>query len=87
MPVTEALACGRPVVTTTASSLPEAGGDAAWLVPPGDVPALAAALAAALRPDPSRCERGLAHAARFTWAATALQTAATYRRALGQIPA
>lgn len=86
MPVTEALACGCPVVTTTASSLPEAGGDAAYLVPPADAPALAAALALALQPDPARRARGLAHAARFTWAATATQTAAGYRRALGRAP-
>jgi glycosyltransferase involved in cell wall biosynthesis len=87
MPVTEALACGRPVVTTNVSSLPEAGGGAAALVPPGDVPALTAALAAALRPDPARIERGLAHGARFTWAATAASTAAAYRRALDLPPA
>ncbi|MCC7358572.1 MAG: glycosyltransferase family 4 protein [Anaerolineales bacterium] len=84
MPVAEALACGCPVVTTRASSLPEAGGEAAWLVPPADAPALAAALAQALRPDPARRGRGLAHAARFTWAATAAATAASYRRALGR---
>ncbi len=82
MPVTEALACGCPVVTTTASSLPEAGGDAAYLVPPADAPALAAALAQALVPDPARQQRGLTHAARFTWAATAAHTVAGYRRAL-----
>lgn len=87
MPVTEALACGCPVVTTTASSLPEAGGDAAYLVPPQDAPALAAALAQALLPDPARRQRGISHAARFTWAATAAQTAASYRRALGRAAA
>ncbi len=44
IPVAEALACGRPVVTTTAASLPEAAGEAALLVPPTDAEALAAAL-------------------------------------------
>jgi glycosyltransferase involved in cell wall biosynthesis len=87
MPVTEALACGCPVVTTSASSLPEAGGDAAYLVPPADAPALAAALAQALQPDPARRQRGLAHAARFTWAAAAAHTAAGYRQALGRASA
>jgi glycosyltransferase involved in cell wall biosynthesis len=82
LPVAEALACGRPVVTSAVSSLPEAGGDAAYLVPPGDVSALAQALAQALVPDAERSARGLAHAARLTWAGTAAQTAATYRRAL-----
>jgi len=87
MPVTEALACGCPVVTTTVSSLPEAGGDAAWLVPPQDASALAAALGQALLPDPARRASGLSHAARFTWANTAAQTAAAYRRALGRAEA
>jgi glycosyltransferase involved in cell wall biosynthesis len=82
LPVAEALACGRPVVTTTVSSLPEAGGDAALLVPPGDVDALAEALERALRLTPEELARGPAHAACFTWGETAAQTAATYRLAL-----
>lgn len=82
MPVLEALACGKPVVTTTASSLPEAAGDAALLVPPGDVPALADALTRALALPPDHLALGPAHAARFTWANTAAQTVASYRRAL-----
>ncbi|MEP7358381.1 MAG: glycosyltransferase family 1 protein [Anaerolineales bacterium] len=86
IPVVEALACGRPVVTTTAASLPEAAGEAALLVPPGDAPALAAALERALRLTPDELARGPAHAARFTWAATAAQTAASYRRALHLAP-
>jgi glycosyltransferase involved in cell wall biosynthesis len=82
LPVAEALACGRPVVTTTVSSLPEAGGDAAVLVPPADVEALAEALERALRLTPEELARGPAHAAYFTWGETAAQTAATYRLAL-----
>jgi glycosyltransferase involved in cell wall biosynthesis len=85
LPVAEALACGCPVVTTAVSSLPEAGGEAAYLVPPGDSAALAEALAQALSgSNAERVDRGLEHAARFTWAATAAQTAASYRRALGR---
>ena len=82
IPVVEALACGRPVVTTNVSSLPEAAGEAALLVPPGDVPALAAALAQALARSPAELEGGPAHAARFTWAATAASTVDSYRQAL-----
>ena len=82
MPVLEALACGRPVVTTTASSLPEAGGEAALRVPPGDVPALAEALRRALNDDGSIAARGPAHAARFTWPRTAQATVESYRKAL-----
>jgi glycosyltransferase involved in cell wall biosynthesis len=86
IPVAEALACGRPVVTTDVSSLPEAAGDAALLVPPGDAPALAEALARALTLEPARLARGPAHAARFTWEATAAQTTASYRLALNLAP-
>lgn len=86
IPVAEALACGRPVVTTAVSSLPEAAGEAALLVPPGDAPALAEALAHALALSPAELARGPAHAARFTWAATAAQTVASYRRALHRLP-
>jgi hypothetical protein len=55
-------------------------------VPPADAPALAAALAQAPAQS-ARRQRGLAHAARFTWAATAAHTVAGYRRALGRAPA
>lgn len=78
LPVLEALACGTPTVTSTAASLPEAGGPAAWLVPPTEVPALTEALHAALMPDLDRRAAGLAHAARFTWANTARAVAAMY---------
>ena len=45
LPVLEAMQCGTPVVTTTASSLPEVGGDAAVLVDPEDAVAMADAIA------------------------------------------
>lgn len=51
LPVTEALCRGKVVVTTSASSLPEAGGDFALYVPPGD-PAALASTVAALVDDP-----------------------------------
>jgi len=82
LPVAEALACGRPVVTTTVSSLPEAGGEAALLVPPGDVEALTAAIQRALGLSPEELARGPAHSALFTWADTAAKTVAAYRLAL-----
>ena len=85
LPVLEAMACGTPVVTSNASSLPEVAGDAAILVDPHDVeqivnamrlvltqPALAAALRA----------KGLARAAQFSWERTARETIAVYERVL-----
>ena len=44
LPVLEAMSYGAPVVASSAGGIPEAGGDAALYVPPGDVTALAAAL-------------------------------------------
>ncbi len=52
----EALALGVPVVASRLNSLPEMVGDAGILVPPGDEPALAAALTRALA-DPGFRER------------------------------
>jgi glycosyltransferase involved in cell wall biosynthesis len=87
MPVLEALASGVPVITSNTTSLPEVAGDAAWLVAPDDVEALAKTLAAALAEPPAareaRVRRGIAQAAGFTWgqAAANLLTAVRADRA------
>ena len=89
-PVAEALACGIPTLATATTSLPEAGGDGVLLIEPDtDTAAAEAAIADGLHrlltDAPLRAElrqRGLAHAARFTWAETARQTEALYRRVL-----
>jgi glycosyltransferase involved in cell wall biosynthesis len=57
-PVAEAMSCGVPVITTTASSLPEVGGDAAVLVDPNDVKGLAEAIASLLDDSARRREMG-----------------------------
>lgn len=44
-PVIEAMQCGAPVVSSNTTSLPEAGGDAAMYVAPGDYEAIADATA------------------------------------------
>jgi glycosyltransferase involved in cell wall biosynthesis len=86
LPVIEAMACGTPVVTSTASSLPEAAGDAGLLVDPHDTEMLAEALDEVLTDEVLREEmraRGLSQSARFTWQATAAATVTTLCRALG----
>lgn len=77
----EAMACGAPVVCSNVSSLPEVGGDAALLVPPGDRAALADALARVLT-DPGLAaalrEKSRSQAAKFTWRRTAELTVKAY---------
>ena len=75
-PVIEAMACGAPVVCSNVSSLPEVAGDAALLVDPLDVAALAAALGQIAADEGLRrelSERGLRQAARFSWRQSARQ--------------
>lgn len=83
IPPIEAMAAGTPVVTTSVASLPEVVGDAAVLVPPQDVDALAGAIASLLD-DPDLADtmrrRGQERAGRFTWDATAAGLVSVYRR-------
>jgi glycosyltransferase involved in cell wall biosynthesis len=68
LPPLEAMACGTPVVTSNSSSLPEVVGDAAIMVDPYDVDAIAGAMARVLN-DPALAadlrQRGLARAGQF----------------------
>jgi glycosyltransferase involved in cell wall biosynthesis len=89
LPAVEAMACAVPVVATTAGALPEVvGRDGAtgFLVPPGDAPALAAAISRALADAPLRRRLGEGGRARvlerFTWERAAEATVAEYRRAI-----
>jgi glycosyltransferase involved in cell wall biosynthesis len=87
LPVLEAMACGTPVISSNTSSLPEVAGEAALLVPPDDTRAWDEALTRVMSDDALRVslrERGLAHAARFTWEQAARQTADLYCRTVGQ---
>ena len=75
-PVIEAMSCGTPVVCSNASSLPEVAGEAALLVDPVDVAALAAALGRVAADEGLRrelSERGLRQASRFSWRQSARQ--------------
>ncbi|GIV84983.1 MAG: hypothetical protein KatS3mg052_1990 [Candidatus Roseilinea sp.] len=81
-PPLEAMACGAPVVSSNAASLPEICGDAAVLIPPLDVAEWARALQRILTDEALRRDlqaRGPKQAAKFTWAATAQATQAVYR--------
>ncbi len=70
LPVIEAMACGTPVVASSHPSLDEACGDAAVRVDPLDPSAIAAGVREALGRRDELVERGLRHAAGFTWEST-----------------
>jgi len=70
LPVLEAMACGCPVITSNVSSLPEVVGEAALLVDPYDVDALAQAMLTVLEDDELKKEmskKGIAQAQNFSW--------------------
>ncbi len=83
MPPLEAMACGVPVITSNTSSLPEVVGEAALLVDPYDVEALAGAMQKIVT-DADLSARlraaGLARAAGFSWERSAAAVAAVYRQ-------
>jgi len=70
MPLLEAMACGTAVLGSTSASVPEIAGDAALLVDPTDVGAIAAAMIRLSNDASCRSalrERGRVRAQRFTW--------------------
>ena len=88
LPVGEAMACGVPVVCTDGGALPEVAGDAARIVPAGDVDALEAGICellddSALAADFAR--KGVARVHNlFVWQRTAEETVAAYRQVIHQ---
>lgn len=81
--ILEAMACGTPVITSNVSSLPEISGDAAILVEPRDVDAIATAILA-LKASPllrqELIQRGLEHVKAFTWQKSAEKVAQVYEQ-------
>jgi glycosyltransferase involved in cell wall biosynthesis len=78
------MAAGVPVVTSDVSALPEVAGDAALLVDPGDVEAIADGMRRLVEDPGLRArlaEAGSRRADRFTWERTASETAAALHRA------
>jgi glycosyltransferase involved in cell wall biosynthesis len=88
LPAAEAMACGTPVVATTAGAFPEviAAGETGILVAPGDSVALADAIAGLLGDPDRRIAMGAAGVerinAQFSWHACAERTVAVYEDVL-----
>ena len=84
--VLEAMAAGRPVVTTPVAAIPEAAGDAALYVEAENADALAGALQRVLENQELAAElgaQGRSRAAGFTWERTADGLIDIYRLATG----
>lgn len=84
LPVIEAMACGCPVVTSNAGSLPEAAGNAAIQVDPMDVDAILAAVKKVRRRSVRRqlIRLGLTQAGKFPWDSSAANLAAFFADAM-----
>jgi glycosyltransferase involved in cell wall biosynthesis len=83
LPPLEALACGTPVITSDASSLPEVVGQAGLMVEATDVEALAQAMKQVLEDDALQEEmiaRGLEQARKFTWQKAASRLLNLYKK-------
>lgn len=87
LPPLEAMARRVPVVATTGGAIPEVVGDAARLVPVGDVEALAGALDEVLDDSDLRATlvaAGLRRVARYRWSDNAAGLAAIYHELAGR---
>lgn len=74
LPPLEAMACGTPVVTSNAASLPEFTKDVAILVDPLDIASIAEGMDMVLRDDRLReelIEKGLNRSREYTWSRSA----------------
>jgi len=82
LPPLEAMACGTPIITSNASSLPEVVGEAGIMVEPRDVRGLVEAMERVLTDEGKRREmrgKGLRQAAGFSWERAAQGTLEVYR--------
>jgi MMP alpha-(1->4)-mannosyltransferase len=86
LPAAEAMACGAPVVSTTAGALPEVVGDAGVMVPPADVKSLVDAISGLILNPDKRQQLNIAGRRRivreFNWKNTAKQTLDVYTEAI-----
>lgn len=85
MPILEAMASGVPVISSDSTSIPEVAGDAAVMVDPGDIDALAKAMEHYISDQKFYCEmqlRGLRQVEVFQWRTAAESVRSEYLSAL-----
>lgn len=81
LPILEAMACGTPVLTSTAASCPEVADGHAELCDPQSVADIARGIDAAVAMPAARREAARAHARAKTWERCARETLAVYEKA------
>lgn len=82
LPLLEAMACGVPVISSDASSLPEVGAGVARLIAPHPAQLWTEAMAQLLADEPQRQhmrQAGLQHVHRFSWQKTAVHLRQIYQ--------
>lgn len=84
-PILEAMRCGVPVVSSTVSSLPEVAGEAAILVDPTSVQAIAGGIEEASRNRSALIAKGKKQAEKFSWKKAAVETLEVYKKAAGEV--
>ena len=83
LPILEAMACGAPVISSSASSMPEVAGSAALFGNPGDARTFTSQALRLLGDRALRramVDAGIDHARRFSWRANAEATLALYEQ-------
>lgn len=88
LPVLEAMACGAAVITSDRGALPEVAGDAALIVPPGDIDGMASSMMRLLEDHSLRADlahRGALRASEFTWNHAAAAHLKLYREVAGSL--
>ena len=83
LPVLEAMACGTPVASSNAGSLPELGGDVAQYFDPHDLDSMINAIRTTLEDSNMRLrmqQEGPKRAAQFSWERNAIETLQVYQQ-------
>lgn len=87
IPLTEAMACGTPILTSNVNGLKEIAGDAALLIDPSDTKAIANGMTQVLSTPELRdalSQKGLKRSSLFNWAQCAKNTLALLERVAAQ---
>jgi len=85
LPVLQAFACGTPVISSSAGSLPEIGGKAALYFAPSDLKKFVSLLTEVLQDKSLRnklSKLGFEQVDKFSWEKTAKQTAEVYKQVI-----